>query len=50
MVHPPPLVLRKVKMGTQPMVDSHHQLPSLVHGEGTAISAKWSIRVQVQDQ
>jgi hypothetical protein len=50
MVHPLPLVLRKVKMGVQLMVDSHHQLPSLVCGEGTATSVKWSVRVQAQDQ
>jgi hypothetical protein len=27
----------------QPMADSCHQLPSLIHGEGTAKGVKWSV-------
>jgi hypothetical protein len=34
----------------QPVVDSFQQLPSLIHGEGTATSVKWIVRVQAQDQ
>ncbi len=41
-VHPPPLVMRKVRMSVWPRVDSCHQLPSLVHREGTATCVKSS--------
>ncbi len=50
MKHPPPLVLKKVKMSARPMADSCHQLLSLVHGEGTATGVKWSVSIQAQDQ
>jgi hypothetical protein len=42
--NPPPLVMRMTaKHQVWPMADSYHQLPSLVHGEGTANSAKWIV-------
>ena len=47
----PPLVMRMmVKLHVGPMADNCHQLPSLVHMEGTATSIKWSIRVHAQNQ
>jgi hypothetical protein len=51
MMMPPSLVMvTRVELQTRPMVDSCHQLPSLIHGEGTVKCAKWIVCVRVQDQ
>jgi hypothetical protein len=48
---PPPLVPRTTfRLQMQPMAYSCHQLPSLVHREGTATGVKWSVSIQTQDQ
>ena len=38
-----PQGMRSTAGQARPMVDSHHQLPSLVHGEGKATRVKWIV-------
>ncbi len=42
-VLPSSLLRTTARPQARPMADSYHQLPSLIHGEGTATSAKWIV-------